>query len=569
MTSNLDHALELAGRGIAVFPCHPNKTPATPRGFKDASCNLALIESWFSEKSYLIGVPTGSDNNLFVVDIDPEGKEWAAENAERLMCERFHKTARGVHMIYAWPKDLPTTGTTASFLSPGVDTRGIGGYIIWWPALNHRAIGDLELLTPPPSWLLEQLAKLKSEHSGQSDDSELSLKEGARNSGLTSMAGRLRRAGLNETQLGALLLKLNENACRPPLPAREVHSIARSVATYPAEDNLAKQKKPSANSSLEWLKQFEMTEEEVAAINDPAWAIPGLIAEGHVVAIAGEPGSGKTTICFDLCKRLASSYEVVYVHADTNPSDAKDYFLQARSADIRYLTPDMKVGLSMADVVVHLKKLAASDAELSGHFWIFDTLKKMADMIQKKDLKDVLQLMRKLSNRGMTVVLLCHTNKNKDAKGQSIFEGTGDLKSDVDELIYFDPLKNSDGTLLVTTRPDKVRADIRPMTFEIHQNRSVSHKEEAVNVAALVANAERKAKDEPVIEQITAAIKSRETKQADIISYCNAKAGLGEHRVRSTLKRYSEPGPMQLWKVTKLLTNNTHVYSLHSEHAPG
>ena len=50
---------------------------------------------------------------------------------------------------------------------------------------------------------------------------------------------------------------------------------------------------------------------------------------------------------------------------------------------------------------------------LTGHVWFFDTLKKMANVIHKDSLKHVLGLMRKLSGRGMTCVLLAHTNKYK------------------------------------------------------------------------------------------------------------------------------------------------------------
>ena len=67
---------------------------------------------------------------------------------------------------------------------------------------------------------------------------------------------------------------------------------------------------------------------------------------------------------------------MVYVHADTNPTDAKDYWMQAETAGITYLTPDMKVELSMLDVVRRLQSLSQSDAVLTDQVWVFDTLKK-------------------------------------------------------------------------------------------------------------------------------------------------------------------------------------------------
>ena len=41
--------------------------------------------------------------------------------------------------------------------------------------------------------------------------------------------------------------------------------------------------------------------------------------------------------------------------------------------------------------------------------------------------------------------------------GKPIYEGTGDLRSDVDELIYFIPEKHEDGSMTVSTDPDKTR----------------------------------------------------------------------------------------------------------------
>ena len=78
----LQTALALAG--VSVFPCKENKAPATRRGFKDASCDPEVIKGWFANPSLLIGVPTGKTNDLFVVDVDPNGLEWLEANQEDL-----------------------------------------------------------------------------------------------------------------------------------------------------------------------------------------------------------------------------------------------------------------------------------------------------------------------------------------------------------------------------------------------------------------------------------------------------------------------------------------------------
>lgn len=69
MTDLLDDALELARAGVAVFPCGPDKSPRTPRGFHDATTDLATLGAWDWNGGGMIGaaIPEGT----VVIDVDP------------------------------------------------------------------------------------------------------------------------------------------------------------------------------------------------------------------------------------------------------------------------------------------------------------------------------------------------------------------------------------------------------------------------------------------------------------------------------------------------------------------
>jgi hypothetical protein len=58
------------------------------------------------------------------------------------------------------------------------------------------------------------------------------IAEGGRNEALTSLAGKLRRIGLDGAELLASLRECNRQRCRPPLSDGDVATIARSVARY-------------------------------------------------------------------------------------------------------------------------------------------------------------------------------------------------------------------------------------------------------------------------------------------------------------------------------------------------
>jgi hypothetical protein len=168
-------------------------------------------------------------------------------------------------------------------------------------------------------------------------------------------------------------------------------------------------------------------------------------------------------------------------------------------------------------------------------------------------------MMRKLSARGMTCILLAHTNKYRNADGKFQYEGTGDLESDVDELIYFEPQENPDGTLTVSTRCEKRRAEMTPMTWDIHRDRTVTQRSEYIDVASQAEEALQREKDQPVIEAVTESLSLGPKKQTEVIAHCQ-RLKQTEKRVRAVLRTYSG----KLWLAEKLFEKNAWRYELVS-----
>lgn len=290
---------------------------------------------------------------------------------------------------------------------------------------------------------------------------------------------------------------------------------------------------------LDWTKEFILSNEEVDAIADPEWIIPNLIISGHILLIPAEPNGGKTTIMFHLAAEMVrEGYQVHYVNTDISGGDAKPLVKKAKDDGFLLLLPDMKVGMNMDSVLYELIEMANSEERFDDVVFIFDTLKKMVNVISKSAAKGLFELLRSLSAKGMTIVLLAHTNKYKDAEGSPIYEGTGDMRADVDDLIYLIPQKHDDKSMTVTTKPDKQRGAFEPITFNIDPNRQVTLLDESIDTTKANQVADELLRDGDVISAITAAIVSGLAIQGDIVTFC-ARQGIGERKVKKALLKYS------------------------------
>ncbi len=160
--AGIERILGLAKR-YPVFPCGANKRPLVATGFHAATQDEQQIRAWWRQwPEALVGVPTGQGTQLVVVDYDPDKAtqathDWMAAHTDLLCSTRAHKTKRGGFHYLFKSTDRYQTGTDLVLDgSPrkGIDLRGNGGYIIWWP-LHGGGVVE-EPLAPVPAGLIDE-----------------------------------------------------------------------------------------------------------------------------------------------------------------------------------------------------------------------------------------------------------------------------------------------------------------------------------------------------------------------------------------------------------------------------
>lgn len=270
-----------------VFPCDGvSKRPLVEHGFKAATRDAAIVARWWRQyPEALIGVPTGSASGLLAIDIDPQGRQWLEQVRSRLGAHRLHGTRRGKHLLYR------TNGTairnSASQVADGVDVRGEGGYVIWWPAHGGVSVGEPGQL---PGWLARavrsgSVRKLNGHAPrGAKAGGWADIPDGQRDDWLSNRAYSLAKAGWGEDKILDVLRALSQQHCKPPKTEKELARIVRGKRKFIGEEAWE-----IVSRTLD-----EVDEERVD------WLWKGFLARNKMHVIAGAGATMKSTLTLSM-----------------------------------------------------------------------------------------------------------------------------------------------------------------------------------------------------------------------------------------------------------------------------
>jgi hypothetical protein len=347
MTENqlVTNALQYAKNGFLVFPLHtvkdgkctcrkddcdsPAKHPRTAHGLKQASKDSNLVKNLFSSFNYLsanIAVCTGKESNLVVVDVDCAKGGRIEElynfiSKEILEKTLWSKTGGGYHLYFRYPQNAEIRNSTSK-LGNKIDVRGEGGYIVAPPSL-HISGNRYEFLNdnsvkPFPQAFIEKLNKTEARTENNFSNGNTLQKDfyldGNRNNSLTSVAGKLRRAGLSENELEPTLIKINSERCKPPLSEKEVLQIVSSVSRYDV------QTQPQNKFDLEtnngnFPSLFTIQGANIWMENSKLRPVPKMLFgefwfEGELCILFADTGKGKSILAVQIADSISKGLNI-------------------------------------------------------------------------------------------------------------------------------------------------------------------------------------------------------------------------------------------------------------------
>ena len=269
-------ALAYAAKGWPVFPLAPkSKAPLIAKvdggnGYLDATTDAEQIRRWWRKTPRAnIGMATG--HGFWVLDIDPRGLAWFAAN--ELAATHEVRTPRGgSHLLFCIPDGVQVHNSVSEIV-PGVDVRGIGGYVAVAPSIIPICDGCAETVTKhaegcksrdshlatytwldsegdipegpfseAPMWLLEMAAKkTKATASGTGTATATAtaapgpmrvpevIKDGVQHITLFKFAcSQWARGDMDPATVEAACVAMSKR-CKPIPPEEDVRKIVRSV----------------------------------------------------------------------------------------------------------------------------------------------------------------------------------------------------------------------------------------------------------------------------------------------------------------------------------------------------
>lgn len=219
---------------------------------------------------------------------------------------RMHRTPSGG--LHCFIREVDSLSPSKPLIAGKFDLKSNGGYVIIPPSPKYTVIDESEILEVSSGeshcweWLQRMGFSLTADPLHKPSVEEM-FKDGNRDVALTSVAGSLRRYGLDEESIFQALKIVNQTQCQPPVEEFILRKIAVSIG-HKATPGAVYQ---SSDQSLT-LTQIQQRRQGATVIpysvdwlNDYLGGARG----GEIVVVGARTGDGKTSFAVSWLYQLA------------------------------------------------------------------------------------------------------------------------------------------------------------------------------------------------------------------------------------------------------------------------
>jgi putative DNA primase/helicase len=281
------------------------KHPRTANGFHDSSSSPDQIRQWWNRWSNAnIGIPTGVQNHICVLDVDPRHNgDKSLKNLElkygKLPSTFTVRTGGGGFHFYFSRWTGPKIKSVSNALGdeyPGLDVKGEGGYTVG-PGSLHLSGNRYEIinggaLVDVPEWLETLLVNppgINGSNSSSFKAPEI-INEGTRDTTLTAMATALANKNIGDVAVLAALREVNRTRCNPPYDDSKIVDIVRRQCDFVRKNPAVNPTRvtPSMTETAAHTKAAAQNEPKLADYGSCSGLTEVAAADRFVEKIAGE-----------------------------------------------------------------------------------------------------------------------------------------------------------------------------------------------------------------------------------------------------------------------------------------
>lgn len=441
--TKLEYATKLAKMGFKVFPLRENdkrplfKGSAQTQGTTDLN---QIRDIWTQHPNANIGIATG--DGLTVIDVDTitahgvDGEnsmlEYQVDNGFINETLEVTTPTGGKHYYYLTDNEY---SNKASIL-PGVDVRGLGGYVVGPGSTINGTLYEAKQLTEPQranSEVLQLLGACKKRETStdpfealEKGYSETLIPQGSRTDYLIKQCAQLCDGTKTLETMKKMIQVINENNLEIPLTDKELEmEVFPSLERFKKHE--AKKVDPETSIDPNKINLVNVSDIEKEYVE---WLVPGYIPKGTITIIGGDGGLGKTSLWCNIASAISNGKPcVLQENNDVLCPYGEVVYFSGEDDTARVLRPRLEQNGANLDNIKTIPmdddaftSLSIGGALIEGiiearrpMLVIFDPIQqfiKNADMSKRNDMRQIMTSLSKLGNKyGTTFILVMHTNK--------------------------------------------------------------------------------------------------------------------------------------------------------------